>query len=74
MELCIKVGATTYLSGPFGRDYLDASAFEKAGIELLYHDYIHPKYSQCFDGFEPYMSVIDLLFNHGEESLEILSS
>jgi hypothetical protein len=74
LELCIKVGATTYLSGPFGRDYLDEGAFEKAGIELKYHDYVHPSYDQCFDGFEPYMSVVDLLFNHGEKSLEILTS
>ena len=74
LELCIKVGATTYLSGPFGRDYLDEGAFEKAGIELKYHDYVHPAYDQCFDGFEPYMSVVDLLFNHGVKSLEILNS
>ena len=74
LELCIKVGATTYLSGPFGRDYLDEDAFEKAGIELKYHDYVHPTYDQSFDGFEPYMSVVDLLFNHGEKSLEILTS
>lgn len=74
LELCIKAGATTYLSGPFGRNYLDEGAFAKAGIELQYHDYIHPRYDQCFDGFEPYMSIVDLLFNHGEKSLEILSS
>jgi hypothetical protein len=74
LELCMKVGATTYLSGQFGRDYLDEKAFEEAGIELRYHDYIHPVYTQTFDGFEPYMSVIDLLFNHGEKSLEILTS
>lgn len=74
LELCIKVGATTYLSGPFGRDYLDEIAFEKAGIKLQYHDYDHPRYKQSFDGFEPYMSIVDLLFNHGEKSLEILAS
>lgn len=74
LELCIKASATTYLSGPFGRDYLDEDAFEKAGIELKYHDYVHPTYDQCFDGFEPYMSVVDLLFNHGKKSLEILTS
>jgi hypothetical protein len=74
LELCIKVGATTYLSGPFGRDYLNIGAFEQARIEIKYHDYIHPTYKQCFDGFEPFMSIVDLLFNHGERSLEILSS
>jgi hypothetical protein len=74
VELCEKVGAKTYLSGPFGRDYLVERAFETARIELQYHDYVHPVYTQNFGGFEPYMSVTDLLFNHGENSLEILIS
>jgi len=74
LDLCKEVGATTYLSGPFGRDYLDEQEFEDVGIELEFHDYVHPNYKQNFDGFEPYMSVIDLLFNHGDESLEVLRS
>lgn len=74
LDLCREVGATTYLSGPFGREYLDEQEFKDAGIELEFHDYVHPYYKQNFDGFEPYMSIVDLLFNHGEESLEILRS
>jgi len=74
LELCKKTGATCYLSGPFGRDYLNAQEFEDAGIELRFHDYSHPQYKQVYEGFEPYMSIIDLLFNHGSKSLEILST
>lgn len=74
LELCTKIGATTYLSGPFGRHYLDEGSFQNAGIKLQFHDYTHPIYKQTFDGFEPYMSIVDLLFNHGDKSLEILSS
>lgn len=72
LELCRKAGASTYISGPFGRDYLKAEDFRAAGIELLFHDYDHPRYKQCFEGFEPYMSTLDLLFNHGPEALPIL--
>lgn len=71
-ELCQSVDADTYLSGPNGRDYLDEARFQDAGIEVVYHDYEHPTYEQAFDGFEPYMSTIDLLFNHGPDSLEII--
>jgi len=74
LELCKKVGATCYLSGPFGRDYLNEHEFEDAGIELRFHDYVHPEYEQAYKGFEPYMSIVDLLFNHGPKSLEILST
>jgi hypothetical protein len=72
VELCEKAGATAYISGPFGRDYLKPADFRAAGVELLFHDYDHPEYKQCFEGFEPYMSAIDLLFNHGPAALQIL--
>ncbi|MDC0336048.1 WbqC family protein [Pseudodesulfovibrio sp.] len=72
-ELCTKLGADTYLSGPFGRDYLDLESFEAAGICVLFHDYEHPIYKQRHAGFRPCMSVVDLLFNHGPESLNILT-
>jgi hypothetical protein len=73
LSLCRAAGATRYISGPLGRDYLDAGAFAAAGIELEFHDYRHPTYAQAFAGFEPYMSAVDLLFNHGPRSLAILS-
>lgn len=74
LDLCKNVGATCYLSGPFGRDYLSPHEFEDAGIELRFHDYVHPEYEQVYKGFEPYMSIVDLLFNHGPNSFEILST
>ena len=74
LELCSKVGASTYLSGPFGRDYLDVDQFESNGINVIFHDYIHPHYQQLYDQFEPNMSVLDLLFNHGSASVSILAN
>lgn len=74
LELCQKVEATTYISGPLGRDYLDVGPFKQAGIEVLFHDYEYPDYPQQFGDFEPYMSVIDMLFNCGPESHERLQN
>jgi len=73
-EICRQVGASAYISGPFGRSYLDQNAFVDAGIEVLFHDYTHPEYRQVHSGFEPNMSVVDLIFNHGSESRRILES
>lgn len=74
LNLCMAVKATCYLSGPFGRDYLDAGKFRKAGIELRFHDYQHPQYRQAFPGFEPYMSAVDLLFNLGPDARSVLGA
>lgn len=72
LNLCVAVGATTYLSGPLGRDYLDEAAFRARGIRVEYADFKHPVYPQVHGGFEPNMAAIDLLFNCGPRSRDIL--
>ncbi|MDP6781850.1 MAG: WbqC family protein [Alphaproteobacteria bacterium] len=75
LDLCRKAGASVYLSGALGRGYLREEIFRDAGIEVIYQDYAHPQYQQCQQGpFEPFMSVLDLLLNHGPHSREILLS
>lgn len=74
LNLCKSVGATVYLSGSQGRNYLNESLFEKEGINVIYQDYHHPEYPQVYPGFEPYMAAIDLLFNCGPDSLSIIMS
>lgn len=75
LAICRELGATTYLSGPLGRGYLRQGLFEKAGIELVYQDYRHPEYPQLHAiPFEPSMSVVDLLFNSGRMSLDVIVS
>lgn len=66
--------ADTYLAGQGGKSYMDLTKYKKSKMEVLFQDYSHPVYSQLFGNFEPYMSVLDLLFNCGDESLDILSS
>jgi hypothetical protein len=73
VSLCRAVGADRYLSGAHGRDYLDIPYVESAGITLEFQNYTHPVYNQVQGGeFVPYMSALDLLFNHGPDSRAIL--
>ncbi len=46
--------------------------YNQSGIEVIFQDFKHPVYSQLFGEFEPFMSVIDLIFNHGDKSLTII--
>ncbi|MDQ5985413.1 MAG: hypothetical protein CSYNP_01123 [Syntrophus sp. SKADARSKE-3] len=66
------LGADTYLAGSGGHDYMNPVIYEEAGIQVMFQDYKHPVYSQLFGQYEPYLSVIDLIFNHGPDSLAIL--
>lgn len=74
LDICLALKTDTYISGPFGKEYLDKALFEQKNIELLFHDYKHPEYKQMFPGFIPFMSIIDLLFNHGPDSMQILNT
>lgn len=73
LAMCRAAGADAYLSGVHGKDYLDAAEFERAGVRLVFQDFACPEYPQCWPGpFVPNLSVIDLLFNCGPESLKVL--
>lgn len=73
VRICQAVGASAYLSGPFGREYLDQELFRQAGIDLMFHEFVHPVYPQRHgDDFVANLSTLDLLCNCGAESGRLL--
>jgi hypothetical protein len=74
IELCKKTGATEYLSGSGGKDYMDEALFKNENLGLSFQHYTHPNYRQQYPKtpFLPYMCILDLIFNEGPASLEIL--
>ncbi|MBN1162069.1 MAG: WbqC family protein [Dehalococcoidales bacterium] len=73
VNICHNLGADSYLTGDAAKDYLDEELFSMSDIKLQYHNYQHPVYNQLYGAFVPYLSVIDLLFNHGGDSLDIIT-
>ncbi|HEX8949593.1 MAG TPA: WbqC family protein [Dissulfurispiraceae bacterium] len=73
VSICKMFRADVFYEGAAGREYLDGAYFEAQGIKIEYQDYKHPVYRQLHGEFIPYLSVVDLLFNQGEESLPILA-
>ncbi len=74
LDMCVQLKANVYVFGSQGRDYADVEKFRDHGIEPVFQSYRHPVYRQLHGEFKPYMSVIDLLFNEGPRSREILLS
>lgn len=74
VSICKHIGADTYLSGSGGRAYVNEALFSEANIEVQWHRYEHPTYQQTFKGFEPNMSIVDLLFNMGPKAKDTLLS
>lgn len=74
LDMCRQLNADVYVFGALGRDYANVEAFEAAGVEVVFQNYQHPDYPQLHGTFEPYLSVVDLLFNCGPSSLDVIMS
>ena len=74
---CKSVGADTYITGSGlpGKKYMDESLFEENNIDIIHQNYKSVNYEQHFSKpFIPDLSIIDLLFNVGHESLEYIKN
>ena len=74
LDMCQKLGASDYIFGNQGKDYADVNSFLSCKVTPYFQEYVHPVYPQLHGEFEPYMSVVDLLFNVGQKSIDIIMS
>jgi len=76
VDLCKRLGADYYLANNASSSYLDTEMLETNGIKCEYQNYEHPTYEQWYNKyllpFISHLSIIDLLFNYGHNSLEII--
>ncbi|TRZ99027.1 MAG: hypothetical protein D4R81_09880 [Nitrospiraceae bacterium] len=72
LDMCLQLKADTYVFGTLGRDYAKIEDFAREGVAVYFQDYRHPSYSQLWGEFVSHLSAVDLLFNHGPVSGEIL--
>lgn len=68
IEICKEMRAEGYLSGPAAKDYIVNENFSKNGIFLEYIDYDYKEYKQLYEPFDHYVTVLDVIFNCGEEA------
>jgi len=72
VNICKKLGAKTYVSGPGGKKYLNQNLFYDNDIRLVYQNFSSNVYHQNTDVFVPDLSIIDLLANLGPNSKSFL--
>lgn len=73
IDICRKIGADEYLSPIGSKEYIDENnLFEEEDIKLEYQQFEHPTYPQLWGEFIPHLSVIDLLFNCGSDSIKYI--
>jgi len=72
ISLCQELNGDGYLSGREGRGYLEAERFSDAGIDLWFQEVEAPNYPQLHGEFISHLSVIDMLFNLGPATSEMI--
>jgi len=75
IEICKQKNATTYLSGPAAKNYLELDKFENANINVEWMDYSnYPEYKQLYPPFSHQVSILDLLYCTGPDAQKYLKS
>lgn len=74
LDMCLKLKANVHIFGALGKDYAEVEKFNRSGVTPVFQSYSHPVYRQLHGNFIPGMSTLDLLFNEGPKSLDILMS
>ena len=73
LDICRKAGATTYVTGPSAKDYLDEETFAVEGIGVEWFEYgPYPDYEQVYPPFEPRVSILDTLLCTGDAAAELV--
>ena len=75
LGICKDCNADIYLSGAAAKDYLDETMFTENNIQVEWMDYDnYPQYQQMFQPFEHGVSILDLIFNEGENATKFMKS
>ncbi len=75
ISLCKCVGAVRYVSGPSAEAYMDKAQWAGNGIAVSFIDYSgYPRYAQLHGEFQHGVTVLDLLFNEGEDAPRYMKS
>jgi hypothetical protein len=75
LDMCKKLGATSYLTGNGGSSsYLDSERIGRCGIGVVWQSFEHPTYAQRYGelGFLPNLAFLDLVLNTGPAARDIL--
>ena len=72
IDVLERVGATHYICGPSASSYMEPEKFDEAGITFEYMEYNYPEYPQLHPPYDPFVTILDLLFMMGEDALSYI--
>ena len=75
LGICKDCNTDVYISGPAAKDYFDEALAKKENIKVEWMNYSnYPEYQQVFEPFEHGVTILDLIFNKGENATKFMKS
>lgn len=74
VDIVKSLNGNKYITGLGALKYIDYELFEKENIFLEYMDYSISTYEQMFGDFTPYVTILDLIANEGENGKKYINS
>jgi hypothetical protein len=68
IDVLKRVGATYYICGPSASSYMEPGKFDAVRIPFEYMQYNYPEYPQLYPPYDPYISILDLMFMTGKSA------
>ena len=72
LDMCLTLKCDKFIFGANAIDYIQPKLFSDAGIQIELQNYQQIEYKQVYNKWEPFMSVLDLLFCKGPGSLGVI--
>lgn len=72
IDICIKTGCDTYLSGSGAKAYLDEQLFLESHLEHRFNEFTPVPYKQHGHSFLPGMGIIDAMFMYGPNTIDLI--
>lgn len=72
IQICKELNCDEYMSNLGSSAYVKISDFNNNGIDHYYIDYDGPQYQQVYSGYEPNLSILDMLMNCGKEETKLI--
>jgi len=71
VNICKDLGATEYFTGPAAKSYMQEDLFTSQAIKVNYYNLDgFPEYNQMWNGFDHFVSIIDMFMNLGEDTIK----
>ena len=74
VDIVKSLNGNKYITGLGALNYIDYELFEKENISLEYMDYSISTYEQMFGDFTPYVTILDLIANEGQNGKKYINS